>query len=658
MTGLSLYDRVDGARRRRRVTVLAVVAVVVGGGVAAWWFLRPVPEDPRVAATALAAAWADGRIDRAPFDTQAPDDVAARHDAAVAGLDAGPPRVRVVDVTDPAADDDPLTTDATLGVTWALAGERSWSYETTATLVRAQDELTWSVVWSPSLLHPRLTDDLGLRARRTRPTRGEVLAEDGTPLVTERDVVDVGIQPSRVEDLDRLLADLAGALDRVLDVQLDTDALAQRIGAADADAFVSVLTLREDDYLRVQDQVQPLPGTVFGRRSTPLAPTSGFARFTLGRAGPVTAEMIAQHPDRYVAGDVAGRSGLQAVEDERLFGTPGLEVLLDGEQTPEDPVLFAAPAVDGEDVVVTLDERVQRAADDAVEGTDLATGLAVVRPSDGHVLALANSPEATFDLARTAQVPPGSTFKVVTTQALLDGTDLQRDTPVACPGEVAIGGRTITNAESQQLGTVPFETAFVNSCNTAFVQLAQDLGPGALRSAARRFGIGREAAVGMDAFTGEVPETGDAVDLAATAIGQGRTLVSPLAMAGAMAAIAEGGFPGLSLVLEPAPVGAGSDRDDLPEDQARLLQELTRGVVTDGTGTALAGTPGGPVHGKTGTAEFTAEDGSLRTHAWFVGYQGDLAVAVVVTDTPGAYGGQVAAPVARRLLTTLAGDGS
>ena len=71
----------------------------------------------------------------------------------------------------------------------------------------------------------------------------------------------------------------------------------------------------------------------------------------------------------------------------------------------------------------------------------------------------------------------------------------------------------------------------------------------------------------------------------------------------------------------------------------------------------MAGTPGGPVHGKTGTAEFTAEDGTLRTHAWFVGYQGDLAFAVVVTDTPGAYGGQVAAPVARRLLTTLAGSG-
>ena len=656
MTGLSLYDRVDRGRRRRRLVVLAVLVVLAAAGGTAWWLLRPVPEDPHLAAEALASAWSDGAPADAPFTADAPDDLDERVVALLGDLAEQAPEVALVEVDDPAADDAPLDTTAHLEVAWSLPGERTWTYETSVAMVRAEDELTWGLVWDPQVLHPRLADGLSLALRRTAPPRGDVLATDGTALVTDREVVDVGIQPSRVEDLGALVTALGDELAATLDVQLDREDLQARVDAAGEDAFVPVLTLREDDYLRVQEVIQPLPGTVFRRRATPLAPTRGFARFTLGSAGPVTAEMIEQQPDRYEAGDVAGRSGLQAAHDERLFGTPGLEVRLAGEDAPDDPVLFRDDATPGEPVTVTLDERVQRAADVAVEGTGFATGLAVVRPSDGHVLALANSSEATFDLARTAKVPPGSTFKIVTTEALLAETDLGPQTPIDCPNEVTVGGRTISNAESQQLGTVPFRTAFVNSCNTAFVQLSQDLGATSLQQAAARFGLGTEGGLGLDAFRGQVPETGDAVDLAASAIGQGRILASPLAMAGVTATVAAGGFPGLSLVLEPAPEPA-PDVDPLADDHAALLQELTRGVVTEGTATVMAGTPGGPVHGKTGTAEFTAEDGTLRTHAWFVGYQGDLAFAVVVTDTPGAYGGQVAAPVARRLLTTLAGSG-
>ena len=656
MTGMTLYDRVDRGRRRRRLVVLGIVVVLVAGGVGAWWLLRPVPEDPRLAATALAAAWGDGRLADAPF-ADAPADLAEQYEGLAGDLAGTVPVVEPLAVEDPAADDQPLDTTARFEVTWSLPGERTWSYETRAELVRAEDELTWQVTWDPAVVHPRLTEDLALGVRRTRPARAEIRSAAGTPIVADREVVDVGIQPSRVDDLDGLVAALADELATTLDVELDRDDLRRRVEDADEDAFVAVITLREDDYLRVQDVVQPLPGTVFRRRSTPLAPTRGFARFTLGTAGPVTAEMLEEQPDRYAAGDVAGRSGLQAAYDERLFGTPGVEVLLVGDDAPEDAVLFADGAAPGEPVVITLDERVQGAAEEAVEGTGFAAAVAVVRPSDGHVLALANSSEATFDIARTGQVPPGSTFKVVTTQALLAETDLGPETPVDCPNEVTVGGRTISNAESQQLGTVPFRTAFVNSCNTAFVQLSQDLGPTSLRAAAARFGIGLDGGLGLDAFRGEVPETGDAVDLAATAIGQGRILASPLAMAGVAATVANGGFPGLALVLEPEPDEQPADVDPLPDAQAALLRELTRGVVTDGTATSMDGTPGGPVHGKTGTAEFSAEDGSLRTHAWFVGFQDDLAFAVVVTDTPGRYGGEVAAPVARRMLTTLADAG-
>lgn len=657
MTGLSLYDEVDRRRRRRRRLAVGIPLVLAIGGAIAWWFLRPVPEDPAVAAQALATAWRSGDLATAPFDERAPDDVDEAYRRLAGDLADTVPDVVVASVDPPVVDDpedDPLRTTVTLAVTWALPGDRAFTHDTTAILSRAEDELEWRVAWDPTLVHPRLGEGLSLALRRTTPARAEVLAADGSVLVTSRPVVDVGIEPRRADDVPIMVADLTGILRDVLDVDLDAAALVVDVEAAAPTAFVPVVTLREDDYLRVQDAVMPLPGTVFRRREVPLPPTRDFARFTLGTAGPVTAEMVEEQPDRYVAGDVAGRSGLQAAFDERLFGTPGLQVRLVGDPAPEDPVLFEDAAQPGQPVTVTLDERVQRAADEAVQGTGRATALVAVRPSDGHVLAMANSPEASFDIARTGQVPPGSTFKVVTTQALLAETELGPDQPIACPNAITVGGRTISNAEDQQLGTIPFRAAFANSCNTAFVALSQDLTSTSLRDAAARFGIGGGSTLGLDAFTGDVPETGDAVDLAASAIGQGRILASPLAMAGVAATVANGGFPGLSLVLDPAPEGDGGRPGALAPDQAALLRTLMRTVVTDGTATALEDVPGDPVHGKTGTAEFSA-DGTLRTHAWFIGFQGDLAFAVVVTDTPGEYGGQVAVPVAARFLDAVGG---
>ena len=104
-------------------------------------------------------------------------------------------------------------------------------------------------------------------------------------------------------------------------------------------------------------------------------------------------------------------------------------------------------------------------------------------------------------------------------------------------------------------------------------------------------------------------------------------------------------------MTEPAP--EGSDRTPKPLDAGVVdqLRDLMRRVVTDGTGQVLQGTPGGAVAGKTGTAEFGTKN-PPETHAWFVGYQGDVAFAVLVEK--GRSGGTVAAPVAKKFLTALA----
>jgi len=148
-----------------------------------------------------------------------------------------------------------------------------------------------------------------------------------------------------------------------------------------------------------------------------------------------------------------------------------------------------------------------------------------------------------------------------------------------------------------------------------------------------------------------VPVPTSPVELAAAAFGQGRILVSPLALANVAAAIARGRWQAPQLVL-----GAGPTRPPLgpklPPASVATLRTLMRQVVTSGTGTALAAQAGPPVYGKTGTAEVGAQH-PPRTDAWFIGYQGDIAFAALVADTHNGFGGTVAAPIINRFLTDL-----
>jgi cell division protein FtsI/penicillin-binding protein 2 len=644
------------SRRGLWAAVASVSIVAVGAGLW-WWLQRPDPPEPT--AQEFASAWSSGDLAGAPVPVDAPD----RYDEVVAGLDGSPVEVAVVEVIeDP---DVGARATAELAVAWTLPGDRAWEYEVKAPMVH--DDEGWTVDWSVPVVHPELMPGGVLDLRRTTPERADIEAADGTPLVTLRPVVDVGIQPSRVEDLDDTVETVADLLD------VDGAALRDRVEAADDDAFVPVITLRQPDFEDVEAELFPVPGTVFRRGELPLAPTRTFASPTLGAVREVTAEMIEEQPDRYQPGDLAGTSGLQAAFDEQLFGRPGLQVVAvppeaeasDDEEAPDEgsdadpaePVtVFEAEPEAGEPLTVTLDGAVQRAADAAVaEQEDLPASLVAVRVSDGHVLAVANGPAAPFDLGLGARLAPGSTFKVVTTAALLEaGTD--PDDTVACPGETTIDGRRFTNAEDAELGEVSFREVFAESCNTAFVQLAQDLDEVALQEAAGWFGLDADhaAAVGTDAFLGDVPVTEGGTDQAASAIGQGRILASPLGMATVAAAVARDGALAPSLVLDDAATdGPETEVEPLPDGLASDLAELMRAVVTDGSGTAVADVPGAPVHGKTGTAEY-GEGSPPRTHAWFLGYQDDIAFAALVAETEDSFGGRVAAPIAADFLSRLA----
>ncbi|CAA9420953.1 MAG: Cell division protein FtsI [Peptidoglycan synthetase], partial [uncultured Quadrisphaera sp.] len=400
-------------------------------------------------------------------------------------------------------------------------------------------EGAWAVAFSPAVVHPELADGDRLAATRVPAARGQVLGRDGAALVADAPVVEVGVQPSRATDVPALAARLAEVVD------VDAAALTERITAASPDAFVPVITLRRSDYDPVRDQLQPLPGTVFRESTRPLAPTRDFARALLGTVGAASEEVVEASEGRVLAGDTTGLSGLQREYDAQLAGTPGTSVTLvrapePGASEDAEPVgeeLHAVPPADGADLQLSLDARVQQAADAALAGAVAAgaagngsASLVAVDVPTGDVLAVANTPSSGSNRALTGQYPPGSTFKAVSTLALL-GTGLTPQEVVGCPPTATVDGRSFRNFEGGAAGDVPFAVDFAQSCNTAFVSLSGRLDAAALAAAGADVGLGGTWSLGTGAFTGSVPAGGSAVEVAAATIGQGEVLASPVAMA-------------------------------------------------------------------------------------------------------------------------------
>jgi cell division protein FtsI/penicillin-binding protein 2 len=293
-------------------------------------------------------------------------------------------------------------------------------------------------------------------------------------------------------------------------------------------------------------------------------------------------------------------------------------------------------------VRTTLDRTVQQAAESALGSRRDKAAVVAMQPSTGDILAVANRPtDQTFDRAIDGRYPPGSTFKVVSTAALLrDG--LKTTEIVPCPQTITVGGKEFRNFEGEAAGAVPFSTDFAQSCNTAFVSLAKRLPADALTRTARDFGLGRTSA-------STVPPGTDTVERAASMIGQARIVASPLAMAGVAATVADGRWH-IPRLLSTDPRNSGPS---IALAELSTLRTLMRSVVTFGTGTALAVVPG-QVAGKTGTAEFGGGN-PPPTHAWFIAFRDDLAVAVLVEK--GSSGGAVAAPVAQRFFAALPATG-
>ena len=566
--------------------------------------------------------------------------------------------------------------------TLQLDGLGEWSYDGALSMALAEED-RWRVDWTPAAIHPRLGSGQTLTRTREVPPRAPIVDKDGEALAATGPGRIVGLEPQAIQDLNQVKA----ALQQQLGV--DPAAVDRALGApgVQPNHFVPIISVSEARYTQVAPVIYPLPGTRFRETTVRTTPSEGFAAHVLGRTGEATAERLQELGQPYRRGDVVGLSGIEAAYEAQLAGTPSGDIQLTDAEGEVVEVLDRIEGREPQPVATTLDRTAQAAVESALAATD-RPAAAVVVDRDGNVRAAASRPLTEFNRALSGRYPPGSTFKVVTTSALL-ANGVTPDTPVECAPTINAGGREFKNFESSSLGTVPFGVAFAESCNTAFISASAPVQDADLVAAAESFGFNTDYSVGLDTFGGSFPTPADPTEHAAAVIGQARVEASPLHMATVAAAVIDGTWDA-PVLLPDLPAGAegddaasdttastttvaGADQTSttgtegesaagagpaarpesrtLPAGTADTLFGLMRRVVTEGSGQAAA-ISGVEIAGKTGTAEFGQGD-PLPTHAWFIGIRGDNAVAVLVEG--GGVGGRVAAPIGGAILAGLPG---
>jgi transpeptidase family protein/MecA-like transpeptidase family protein len=485
--------------------------------------------------------------------------------------------------------------DATfsLSATWRFGkdGRNQWAYATTGSATQSGDQ--WKIHWDPATVAPGLgTGPLSYSTLAPDPP-ARVTDRTGADLLTQQVVTLVNVSPGA--DVNAV-----AALLNPIDNSITEESLQTQLGASNGQP-VTAITLRPEDLTPIQDALAALPNVTLAPQARLLTADKALTSPTLSGLS----DLWQRATDNAAGWAVSAQSSSGS---QRVGG--------------QDPKPVA-------DIGSTLDVAMSLAAEDALAPIPTPAAMVVIQPSTGDVLAVGQNAaaDAQGPIALTGLYPPGSTFKTVTVSAALQAGQVTPDSIVGCPGTENIEGRQIPNDDNFDLGEVPLHTAFARSCNTTMGRLAVNLPPDGLTKAASQLGLGIDfTAPGMTTVTGKVPVADTSALRVEEGIGQGQVTASPFGMALLAAALAHGSVPAPTIVAG-QPGEPDHAPDPLPADIADQVKSMMRETITDGTATQLNDIP--DMLGKTGTAEYID---NTHAHGWFVGIDGDLALAVFISD--------------------------
>ena len=520
----------------------------------------------------------------------------------------------------------------------------------------------------------KLSESITIKLATIPPPRGLILDRNGKIIATN-------VRKYRVlligKDVDEKSLE---KLSEILDVPITI--LKERIAKR---AMFDIVELERDilfeKLVRIVEQLPYLPNIMIEEVNQRYYPNGQLCAHLIGYVGEISREELNKWKENgYEMGDMVGKMGIERLCEASLKGEKGgqkMEVDVRGQVKR---LLERVEPKSGEEIRLTIDLDIQKAAEEALKGKRGA--VVAMNPHTGEILALASSPSFDPNLFASPEgkekerlalfkdnrhpflnraiagiYPPGSIFKIVTATAGLEEGKIYPSAVINCPGGLQVGKRFFRCWRRH--GGVNFISAIEQSCDTYFYRLGLLVGPEKLSEWARKFGLGTRTGIILPGEAsgfiadeewkeknfGEIWYPGDTANMA---VGQGFTQLTPLQACRMVSVFANGGYLVKPIIMlgekeEKTPLGISSST-------LELVKKGMEEAVMGGSGTAkLARVNGITIAGKTGSAQ---DPPRKRTHAWFVCFapveNPRIAISVVVEE--GGMGGSVAAPIAKKVL--------
>ena len=561
-----------------------------------------------------------------------------------------------------------------------------------------------------------LSEDNRVKLQPIPPNRGLIFDRNGIVLAENLPSYRLEITPEQVEDMDATL----GALEEIIEIrEIDRsrfEKLRQR--KPGFEAVPLLFHLNDIQVARFSANRHRFPGVDITAGLARHYPQGKLAVHALGYVGRIDEHALKSLDSSNYRGTThTGKIGIEKSYEDLLHGTVGLQQVETTAQGRILRVLNRVSPVSGHNLYLTIDSRVQDAAERAFG--DFSGSAIAIDPNNGDVLAFVSLPtydpnpfvngieygdyaalrddekQPLFNRALRGQYPPGSTVKPFMGLAGLEQGITRVRSSTYCPGFYMLPGNTRKYRDWKRTGhgTVHLHDAIVQSCDVYFYDLALSLGIERIHDYLSHFGFGHKTGIDiLGELPGLLPSSawkrkhrdqpwfpGETI---ITGIGQGFFLTTPIQLATATAALGNGGR-----ILQPNIVMAEQEAgsDDLLPHHPRQLETITVNdqshwdtvidsmvdVVHSARGTARRIGEDSPfrIAGKTGTAQVfglkqeekydaSAIEEKLRDHALFIAFapveKPQIAVAVIVEN--GGGGGSVAAPIARVILDAYLQD--
>ena len=599
---------------------------------------------------------------------------------------------------------DPQSAQATFHITYktVLFGDIQRDFNVTMSM--ENDE--WRLQWDTGLILPELAGGKRLVTNYTPTARGDIYDRNGNAVVTQADIVALGLVAGEVTDENKdtvinKLFQLTGVRPEIILNDYDNYPAGQYVPVGEA----SVEAVNQSGILNFSGvQENPYTSRFYEPNAAPHV--TGYTQAIFPE------EVVAYRRLGYSGGEMVGKTGIEKWGEDYLRGREAATLSVVATDGTYENTLSQVNSKPADSVYLTIDNDLQEQAQAAMDG--LPGAIVVMELSTGRVLAMVSSPsydpnlfdsqnrnsinlsnmvnnaeELLVNRATQGQYPLGSVFKIVTMAAALEsgvftpqdtfdcqytftdipGQTLYDWTYQHCEDEKAqTGNDTCSGANAQPSGLLTLPKGLMRSCDPWFYHIGyelwkQDKG-NLISDMALSFGLGK--ATGIDQVAeaeGSIPNPTDGLDATHIAIGQGKVLVTPLQVATFIAAVGNGGTlyrPQLVEKIQPVsgdPVNVfkpqANDTLLVTPENLKVIQDAMRSVAADPKGTAYytLGNFAIPTAVKTGTAE----SGDTNPHAWFAGYslvnapdKSDIAVVVLVNNK--GEGATWAAPIFRRVM--------